>query len=175
VLPGNHDSRERLAEAFGGVSGHWAAQVGEVRLIGLDTLLPGATAGDGALGADGLAWLEAALAEAPETPTIVALHHPPVPIAFPAFDEIRLAPADGSAFAGIVARSPQVVRVVCGHVHRAVFSTVGGVPFIACPSVHLQARLELGGGPLALIPEPPAMVFHVWRDGTLTSHLQPIV
>jgi 3',5'-cyclic AMP phosphodiesterase CpdA len=138
-------------------------------------VIPGETSGAGALGADGIAWLDATLAEEPEAPTIIAMHHPPVEIGMQSLDAIRLDPADAAAFTEIVARSPQVVRVVCGHVHRTMFAMVGNVPIVACPSVHLQCRLELEGGPLRSVPEPPAFVLHLWRDGVLRSHVQPIV
>jgi 3',5'-cyclic AMP phosphodiesterase CpdA len=173
VLGGNHDARDRLEAAFGpGAAGPWATSVGGVRLLGLDTVVPGADGG--ALGPDGLAWLESTLAASDE-PAIVAMHHPPAPIGMDALDRIGLDPSDAREFASIVAASGRVVLVVCGHVHRTVFTSVGGAPLVCCPSTYLQARLELGGGPLQLIPEPPAMVLHVWRDGVMTSHVQPIV
>jgi Icc protein len=177
VLAGNHDDRERLAAAFGGPEGprRWVADVAGVRLLGLDTSIPESTTGSGALGADGLAWLRDALAEAPDTPTIVAMHHPPLPIGIRSLDEIGLAGDDAAAFATLVETAPQVLRVVAGHVHRTVFSSIGGRAFMACPSTYLQARLALDGERLELIPEPPAIVVHAWRDGRLLSHVQPVV
>jgi hypothetical protein len=108
-------------------------------------------------------------------PTIVAMHHPPIPIAMDSLDEIGLDAGDAAAFSSLLAEAPWVLRVVAGHVHRTVFGSVGGREFLACPSTHLQGRLTLDGGPLELVPEPPAMVLHVWRDGRLVSHVQPIV
>jgi 3',5'-cyclic-AMP phosphodiesterase len=178
VLAGNHDDRGRLAAAFDGPPDgprRWVADVAGVRLLGLDTSIPGSVSGSGALGADGLAWLSDALAAAPDVPTIVAMHHPPLPIGIQSLDEIGLAGEDAAAFAGVVEAAPQVIRVVAGHVHRTVFSEIGGRPFVTCPSTYLQARLGLDGERLELIPEPPAIVVHVWRDGRLLSHVQPVV
>jgi 3',5'-cyclic AMP phosphodiesterase CpdA len=173
VLPGNHDDPARLAALLGVAEAPFAVEVGGgVRLVGLDTTVVGS--GSGALDADARAWLADTLAAAPEAPTIVALHHPPVVIGFDCLDEIRLDPDDARAFAAIVADAPQVVRVVAGHVHRTVFGMIGGRPFAACPSTYLQARLALDGGPLEMVPEPPAMFLHVWRDGELVTHVHPI-
>jgi Icc protein len=177
VLAGNHDDRARLRAAFGGPEGprRWVADVAGVRLLGLDTSIPESTTGSGAMGVAGLEWLSGALAAAPDTPTIVAMHHPPLPIGIESLDEIGLAADDAAAFAMLVEAAPQVLRVVAGHVHRTVFAEIGGRAFVACPSTYLQARLALEEERLELIPEPPAIVLHVWRDGRLVSHVQPVV
>jgi Icc protein len=172
VLPGNHDDPERMAAALGVAAAPFAVDVGELRLIGLDTHVAGSESG--ALGAGGLEWLAGALAAAPDVPTVVAMHHPPVMVGVESIDATRLAADDARAFADLVSGAPQVVRVVSGHVHRAVVSTIGGRPFVACPSTYLQARLSLEGGPFELVPEPPAMLLHVWRSGELVTHVQPI-
>lgn len=173
VLPGNHDDPERMAAALGTPAAPFAADVAGVRLVGLDTTVAGS--GSGALDADARAWLASTLAAAPEVPTIVALHHPPLAIGMDCLDEIRLDPDDAHELAALVEAAPQVVRVVAGHVHRTVFGTFGGRPFVACPSTYLQARLALDGGPLEMVPEPPAMLLHVWRDGQLVTHVHPII
>jgi 3',5'-cyclic-AMP phosphodiesterase len=181
VLAGNHDDRAGLRAAFPGdhVEGsagdpfRWAVDVAGLRLVGCDTTVPGAP--DGAFDADARAWLAARLAEAPDVPTIVALHHPPVAIGIPALDEIRIPPADADALAEVLAGAPQVRRVVCGHVHRGSTSTLGGVPVFTCPSVHLQAVLDLAGSAGRIMLEPgaaPAFAVHVLLDdGTVVSHV----
>ena len=95
VLPGNHDDRAALRRRFG-VPGaddepvQYAADLGPLRLVALDTSRPGEDPGE--LDAERLAWVEQALAESPETPTLLALHHPPVTTGIPIVDEIGLAP-----------------------------------------------------------------------------------
>ncbi len=59
-----------------GVPIRYAVEQFPVRLLGLDTLVPGADGG--ALDAAQLEWLEAQLAAAPGRPTLIFLHHPPV-------------------------------------------------------------------------------------------------
>ena len=56
----------------------FAFQAGDWRLIGLDTLLPGAE--EGYLSPDQLDWLSAELAAFVDMPTVIFLHHPPVPV-----------------------------------------------------------------------------------------------
>jgi Icc protein len=172
VLPGNHDEPQRMAEALGVPATPFAADVAGVRLLGLDTHVAGSEAG--ALGAEQLDWLRDALGAAPDVPTLVALHHPPIEIAFPEFDAIRLDPGDARAFAGLIGEAGQVIGVLGGHVHRAIFGTVGGKPFAVCPSTYLGSRLALDGGPVELVPQPPAMMLHVWQGGRLITHVQPI-
>src|SRR6185295_15094347 len=83
VIPGNHDARDPLRRAFGcdgylpreGEYLHYVIDTHPLRLIGLDTLVPGESGGR--LGPDRLAWLDARLAEAPQRPTLVFMHHPP--------------------------------------------------------------------------------------------------
>ena len=55
--------------------------------------------------------------EAPQTPTLVALHHPPFRTGIDHMDAMML--TDGAALAAVIGRHPQVERVLCGHVHRS--------------------------------------------------------
>jgi Icc protein len=176
VLAGNHDDRDALREHFGPPGEHgplrYTARCGALRLVVCDTTRPGRD--DGQLDARQRAWLEAQLAAEPRAPTIVAMHHLPLPIGLPVLDGIGLPQADRSALAELLARAPQVRRVVAGHVHRTVLGSLGGCSVIACTSTHLQARLELGIDVLEWTPEPPAFLLHAAVDGELISHVQPI-
>jgi len=178
VLPGNHDDRGALrAEVGGAGSGaepyRWAVACGGLRVVGSDSTVPGAPGG--AFDAEASAWLSDTLAEDRSTPTIVALHHPPMRIGIAELDDIRVPAADAAALAAVLARSPQVRRVVCGHVHRGAVGALGGVPVFACPSVFLQARLDLAGGEIHLIPGAPAIgVYVLLDDGEVVSHVHPV-
>jgi hypothetical protein len=68
-----------------------------------------------------------------------------------------------------------VLGVVCGHTHRAAFGIHGGAPVVICPGIHLAARLEIGAPGYDVVAEPPAFAVHLVRDGTLVSHIQPVV
>lgn len=176
VLPGNHDSRAGLRAAFG-LSGaddepvQYAAELGDgLRLVVLDSLLPGE--GGGSLDAERLAWLDATLAEAPSSPTIVATHHPPVTTGVPGMDAIGLPVEDREALSAVLARHDQVRRVVAGHVHRSVTGSAGGRPVLAVPSTYIQLELDFTADELRHSPEPPGFAVHVFADGELTSHVR---
>jgi 3',5'-cyclic-AMP phosphodiesterase len=184
VLGGNHDDRDALREWFpvAGASAspsgteaaspapsaeyRYAIEVGGVRLVVCDSTVPGRP--EGRLD---LEWLEAQL-DAPAV--VVAMHHPPFVLGMPALDEIALGAEDTAALAGLLERSPQVLRVICGHTHRAAFTTLGGRGVFTCPGVHLTARLEIGAPDYTMAAEPPAFALHVMLGGTVTTHVQPI-
>jgi len=102
------------------------------------------------------------------------MHHPPIVIGLPVLDAIGLAAPCRAGLEALLARSPQVKRVVAGHVHRSVFGTFGGCGVMACASTNLQAPLEIGAPGLRLVPETPAIALHVALDGGVASHIQPI-
>jgi 3',5'-cyclic AMP phosphodiesterase CpdA len=81
VLAGNHDDRGALHRHFGvpGADGEpvqYSADLGPLRLVVLDTTRPGEDAGE--LDAERLGWLDRELAAAPDLPTLLAMHHPPL-------------------------------------------------------------------------------------------------
>ena len=119
----------------------YATRCGPLRLVGCDTTQPGRD--DGAFGDERLAWLEARLTEDRDTPTIVAMHHLPLPTGIPAMDALGLPRADRVAIDELVAAFPHVGLIVTGHVHRAVVGTLGGCAVFACPSTHMQLVLDL--------------------------------
>lgn len=177
VLPGNHDDPQAMRRHFGAPGGaadplQYVAEVGGLRLIACDTTTPGP--GDGALGPERRAWIEARLAENATTPTLLALHHPPLLTTVPAFDDYRLADEDRAALAGLLRRSPNVVRVLCGHLHRTTVGTCGGVGVFVGPatSMHLELSFRIDDlEALAVTGEPPGLAVHRWADGELTTHV----
>jgi 3',5'-cyclic AMP phosphodiesterase CpdA len=171
LIPGNHDTREALAATFaaeqpwlprGGGPVRYTADVGPIRLVALDTTIPGEAGGR--VGADQLAWLEARLAEAPDRPTLVLTHHPPFTTGIAGMDEIGL--EDAGALAQVVSRHPQVERVLSGHLHRPILRRFAGTLACTAPSTARQVGLDLGGGAkVDLVAEPPACLLHLWPDG----------
>jgi 3',5'-cyclic-AMP phosphodiesterase len=177
VLPGNHDLRGPLREAFGlpgegdSPTSH-AVDLGPLRLVCLDSIVPGEEGG--ALDGGRIEWLDAALAEEPGKPTVVAMHHPPLRTEMPGFDRIGLAAAAREALAEVLDRHPQVLRVVAGHVHRTIVAELSGRPVVTVPSTYLQAALDFSTTGIAMAPDPPGFAIHAFRDGVLTTHIQPI-
>jgi 3',5'-cyclic AMP phosphodiesterase CpdA len=174
-LAGNHDDRARLRAAFGlPGSGdepiQYTANVGGLRLVVLDSQRPGHDGGE--LGSERLRWLEGELASAPRTPTLVALHHPPILIAVPAFDRIGLPTRDVGALAELVAAHAQVRALVCGHVHRPIAGQLAGRPVLCAPSTFIAAALSIGAQELTFLHRPPGYALHVLTDGELISHVE---
>ena len=177
VLPGNHDDPAALRRHFGipgadGQSVQYAADLGPLRLVVLDSTRVGEDRGE--LDADRLAWLETTLAAAPGTPTLVALHHPPVATGIPGFDRVGLPPADRRALGKVIEAHPQVRRIAAGHMHRAISAELGGRNVLVVPSTYVQARLEFGAEEIQLSAEPAGFAVHALLDGELVSHVQPV-
>lgn len=177
LIPGNHDNREALRAAFPD-HGYlqratkflqYVVEGYPLRLVGLDTLDPGKETG--LLCAERLAWLEAALSADRSTPTVIFMHHPPFETGIAFMDALGL--SGGEAMAEIVARHPQVERVLCGHQHRPVTLRWAGTIASIAPSVAHQVALELwDGGGASFVMEPSACQLLLWKPGTgLIGHL----
>jgi len=175
VVPGNHDQRDAMRNAFAEQallppSGFLQYTVDHypVRLVALDTLIPGE--GGGRLCAERLAWLDRRLAEAPDRPTVIIMHHPPFRTGIAHMDRIGL---DGSdAFAEVLARHPQVERVFCGHLHRSIQARIGPHAIAStAPSTAHQVALDLDpNGTSAFVMEPPGYHLHLRTDTGFVSH-----
>lgn len=176
LMPGNHDERSALRAAFRdhdylpktGLL-HYAIDNAGLRLIMLDTVVPGAVGGQ--LDARQQEWLGAMLRSAPHRPTIIFMHHPPIMSGIQCMDEISLAREDASRLGALLMRSPQVERVSCGHVHRAIESRWSGTVVGVCPSTAFQGILALDKQNFDLSPgEPPAYQVHCWNGTQLVTH-----
>jgi 3',5'-cyclic AMP phosphodiesterase CpdA len=178
AIPGNHDDVDRLRATVDGPGDpgeplQCSVGVGSLRLVACDTTVAGEDGG--ALGPERLGWLEAELRSHRATPTVLAMHHPPVQTGHPLLDAISLADADRAALAELLAGSPQVKRIVCGHVHRGATGALAGCPVFVCASSYLQLALDLRAeAEIGLIREPPVIGIHVLIGSELISHVVPI-
>ena len=171
VIPGNHDRREAMRNTF------WHAgyfpEFGElnfivetrpVRLVALDSLVPGET--HGALSDATLEFLDRALAEARDVPALVLVHHPPFICGIGHMDRIRLL-RGAERLADIIAANRQVERLLTGHHHRPVQVRFAGTICQIAPSVAHQVILDLREeAPSCFALEPPAFLLHQWIAGT---------
>jgi 3',5'-cyclic-AMP phosphodiesterase len=177
VLPGNHDDRDALRRHFGvpGAGGEpvrYDVDLGPLRLVVLDSTIPGEDGG--ALDDGQLDWLDETLAAARDKPTVVAMHHPPFLVGIAPWDAIGLRTSDRTRLGDVLARHAQVERVVAGHVHRAIATELGGRPVMSVPSTYVQGLLDFGATELALSDDPPGFAVHALVDGRLVSHVQPV-
>lgn len=187
-MVGNHDARQALLNAFpavrtsGGCAGggfvHYTVEREGLRLILLDTIEPGRHGG--AFCALRETWLKRQLDAAPDAPTVIFMHHPPIVSGIEWMDPD---PQDAwiRRFAAAVEGRHQVRAIHCGHVHRTIATTFRGMALNVCPSVAPQVALDtrpIGGGGAdgraMIVAEPPAYALHRWADGHLTSHYEVV-
>jgi 3',5'-cyclic AMP phosphodiesterase CpdA len=172
LVPGNHDRRAHLLQVFadhdhlppaGAEHVLYAIEDYPVRLIGLDTALTGEP--HGRLCATRLDWLDRTLAERPDVPTLIFMHHPPFATGIRWIDAAGL--YGGREMEAIVARHPQVQRVLCGHAHRPIQLLWGGaIASVAASSCHAQLALTLtddDGYDMRYTLEPAAMPLLTWE------------
>jgi Icc protein len=174
LIPGNHDNRDGLREAFAG-HGYFPAagflqyvvEDHPLRIVALDTHIPGA--GGGELCGERLRWLDGTLAAQPKKPTLVMMHHPPFDTGIEHMDHYGL--RDPAPFAEIVARNPQIERVLCGHLHRTIDRRFAGTVAGTCPATGHQLELDINpGAPAEFNFQPPGYQLHLWRNGALVTH-----
>lgn len=127
-VAGNHDERPALRQHLLGlqpseqpITGAW--DLGGLRLVALDTSVPGWHHGD--LDAAQLDWLRDVLDEPAPHGTIVAMHHPPIPSHIPLFDILELRHQDELAD---VLRGSDVRAVLAGHLHYSSHGLFAGIP-----------------------------------------------
>ncbi len=179
LVPGNHDERAAMRAVFPdhaelGTDGYVQYTVdGPARVVVVDSSRfpePG-----GRLDPDQLAWLDVELADAPTTPTIVALHHPPFVTGIGHMDAMGLDPSAADGLAEVIERHPQVERIQCGHLHRAITTRWHGTVAATAPGVAHAVALDVVDGPAAWNREPPACTWHWWTPATgLVTHVQAI-
>jgi 3',5'-cyclic-AMP phosphodiesterase len=174
VLPGNHDDRSRLREAFdlpgsGAEPVNYSVDVGVVRLVVFDSIVPGQD--PGAYSPEQLAWLDAELGRKPDAPTLLALHHPPLPTGLSGWDAINLPAGEREAMAEVVARHPQLRAIAGGHLHRIAAGVVAGCPVFSCPSACLQARPDFGANDVEFV-DPPGFGLHVLNGDDFSSQAE---
>lgn len=174
LIPGNHDDRGNLRDAFPGQRWEddyfllFAVDDWLLRIVALDTVVAGQPHGE--LCPRRCRWLHETLSEQPDTPTVVMMHHPPFATGIAHMDGMGL--LDPSGFATVVAAHGQIVRILCGHIHRPIQTMFAGVATSVAPATSFQVELKLDDSKgIKLTKEPPAFQLHTWSpDGGLLSH-----
>lgn len=176
VIPGNHDNRDNFRAALDHLPGvtsdpefvQYTVEHLPVRLVMLDTHIPGRTEGE--LCPRRMAWLDRTLAMQPDKPTIIAMHHPSFRCGIGHMDIIIL--RDPAGFEALVARHRQVQRIICGHHHRVITTNVAQAIASTGPGVAHIVEFELfTDNPGQWTLEPPAFQVHVTIEGGgIVSH-----
>ena len=147
VIPGNHDAREPMRAAFADLGLfeasdrlNWIRDVGDLRIVGIDTLVEGS--GGGIVDEATLAFLDEALAT--DGPVLLAMHHPPFVSGIEFMDSIGL--VGKPELAAVLSRSPAQIRIVSGHLHLMTMGEIAGLPAIVGPSPCSAFQFALRAG-----------------------------
>ena len=176
---GNHDIRRNFAEVFPEaalVDGflQYVIETGPLRLVVLDTLEEGRHGGS--FCERRARWLRERLDEAPDRPTLIVLHHPPVEVGI-AWMNTDPGEPWVHRLADCLRGRRNVIGLVCGHVHRAIVTRWADVIVATCPSTAPQVALELRpidpakpDGRALIVADPPAYALHWWNGRELITH-----
>lgn len=174
-VAGNHDERPALRRELLGAAATEEPvtsvhDLGGLRLIALDTSVPGWHHGD--LEDAQLAWLQAELSTPAPLGTILAMHHPPLPSHLPLFDILEL--RDQSRLARVIEGS-DVRAVLAGHLHYSTSGTFAGIPVsvsaATCYTMNLaRPAVEVNG----MDAGQSFHLVHVY-DHTITHAVVPVV
>jgi len=161
VVPGNRDDKDAMRAAFSEhahLNGpdeylHYAIEDYAVRLVGIDSTLTGER--KGRFCESRQAWLDRTLGEQPDRPTLLFIHHPPFDVGDHYVGGYRH-PEEAAALEAIVGRNPQVLGLLCGHVHWPVERDWAGAQARIIPSIAVDVRKgidesEAGGRPVYML------------------------
>ncbi|MHA6618024.1 metallophosphoesterase [Pseudonocardia sp. DLS-67] len=168
-VAGNHDDRAALREHLldeppsTGPLDH-TVRVGDVRIVVLDSTVPGHP--HGALAAGQLDRLRAELAEPAPAGTVLALHHPPLPSAAPLAASIPLLRREDLAAA---VAGTDVRLVLAGHTHVVSAGTLGGVPVWTGGPIATTLDSLAPGAALRGLATPSVSRIDLFPDGLLTT------
>jgi 3',5'-cyclic AMP phosphodiesterase CpdA len=176
LVPGNHDDRHAMRQAFPHLlvtpsTEHWQFCHQEatwpLRIIGLDTVDPGQSGGF--LCADRLTWFASVLNADTHLPTLVMMHHPPFLTGIGHMDDIGLSGRE--AFADLVRQHDNIELIICGHLHRNIRSQVGGRAVMTAHSTAHTVQLDIApDAPAMFSMEPPGYLLHWWNGTHLVTH-----
>lgn len=172
-LNGNHDDRatfrtELLGEPAGDAPINQAHWLGGLRLLCLDTTVPGRD--HGGLDDESLAWLAAQLAEPAPEGTVLAMHQPPVPVvqdlaaSWELVGQVRLAD---------VVRGSDVRCILGGHFHQTTYGSFAGVEVSAVTATSYTQDLFAGRGSRGHAGGQGFNLVRIYRD-TINHTLVPI-
>ena len=170
-LPGNHDFPAIMSRTLRGsmvqwlryfVAGHW-------QFVLLDSSFPGTP--DGYLASAELALLDTVLATDFERPTLVCLHHNPLPIGAAWLDTMTV--SNGAALFAVLERYPQVRALVWGHIHGEFAAQRGSMRLLATPATSVQFKPDAPEPCVDDLP-PGYRWLELYPDGTLKTGVERV-
>jgi 3',5'-cyclic AMP phosphodiesterase CpdA len=146
VAPGNHDDVSSLRKHLLGREPapgplDEVVRVGDLRLIGMDSTVPGEVHGE--LDEAQLEALASELVRPAADGTVLVVHHPPIWSTTPVSELVALRDPDRLAD---VIRGSDVRMILSGHTHRVSAGTFAGVPVWISPSTGSHADVLARNG-----------------------------
>lgn len=175
IIPGNHDCREELIQAFSECAYmpkegfiQYAINDYPVSLIGLDTHVIGKDSGN--ICEERFSWLKRAMSSN-NKPALIFMHHPPTKTGHKLFDSINC--STPQHFEEFIKSQNQLLGIVTGHYHHFCLTSYGNKPCFIAPSI---APVHYFASPqddyvTALELQEPAITLHKWHGESLTSHI----
>jgi len=168
LVPGNRDDKNQMRAAFhdyqylpaSGEFLHYTIEDYDIRLVGIDSTLAGER--KGRFCEKRQDWLDKTLGEQPDRSTLLFIHHPPFDIDSHYVGGYRR-PEEATALEDIVRRRPQVVGLLCGHVHWPVERDWAGTQARIMPSIAVDVRKGIDETEAR---EQPVYLLHSLSDGT---------
>ena len=178
---GNHDLRAPFLKQFPDVPTvdgfiQYEVDDGPLRLLILDSLEEGRHGG--AFCKKRAQWLAERLAEKPDKPTILVLHHPPVESGI-AWMNTHPGEPWVARLADAIADHDQVIGMITGHLHRNISTWFEGKSLSICASTAPQVAFDLApidaenpDGRNMIVADAPAIALHWWNGQQLFTHFE---
>ena len=123
----------------------------------------------GTIEEEGLLFLKQAMGKANGKPLLIGFHHPPFETGLAPMDQQNLKNSD--MLASLIADYKGDIRIICGHVHRAIAGTFAGRLCLTAPGTSHAVSINLRpDADNSLTREPGGFMLHEWRDGFCQSH-----
>lgn len=176
---GNHDNRAAFLKNFPEIQQNegyvqYVIEDLPIRIIILDTHGEGLHGGE--FCEKRAAWLTRTLAKAPDRPTLIAMHHPPIKTGIAWMTTKENAPWV-KRFRAAIKPHKNVVHIIAGHIHRTIFQQIANTTISVCEAVAPEVKLELAPIEIdtpddrtLLLDSTPSYGLHHWDGSQLTSH-----
>lgn len=137
-IGGNHDliDRQEIMLDRPPFDSRKSLNLGGWRIILLSSVITTRCTAEGELSDQTLAWLQSQLQTYSDQPTLIALHHHPVPSGLEKMDTMGLQSPE--KFFAAIAPFNQVRLVVFGHIHHDLHQVKDQVNYYGCPSTCVQ-------------------------------------
>lgn len=168
-IPGNHDIPAVMQQVLVSdlISPEKSWQRAGWNCILLNSAQPHRVEGE--LSSETLDWLEQQLQQS-SLPTLIALHHPPLPIGVAWMDQIGL--HQPQRLLETIDRHPQVKLVIFGHIHQESVQERNGVRYLGTPSTCVQFAPQ---DEFTIDDRPPGFrLLYLHADGSFSTQVERV-